>query len=122
MARELFEDQRSERQQDGVGAGHEQITPGAKTPQSSSRGGLQTQLGRGGAIGPGDGAESSVATGSATAQPVDGRTRSQSSESNNTFSQSGVSMQERPDWEKAGLRPLNPFMVPLKLLARHNRK
>ncbi|XP_029616452.1 snRNA-activating protein complex subunit 2 isoform X2 [Salmo trutta] len=47
-----------------------------------------------------------------------GQAQGQTPSTNDASAKSGTATQRKPDWEKAGLCPLNPFMVPLKLLAR----
>lgn len=47
-----------------------------------------------------------------------GQAQGQTPTTNDTSAKSGTATQRKSDWEKAGLCPLNPFMVPLKLLAR----
>ncbi|XP_041740692.1 uncharacterized protein snapc2 [Coregonus clupeaformis] len=47
-----------------------------------------------------------------------GQAHGQTPSTNDASAKSGTAMQRKPDWEKVGLCPLNPFMVPLKLLAR----
>ncbi|XP_064796246.1 snRNA-activating protein complex subunit 2 [Oncorhynchus masou masou] len=47
-----------------------------------------------------------------------GQAQGQTPSTNDTSAKSGTSRQRKSVWEKAGLCPLNPFMVPLKLLAR----
>lgn len=47
-----------------------------------------------------------------------GQAQGQTPSTNDASAKSGMATQRKPDWEKAGLCPLNPFMVPLKLLAR----
>lgn len=48
----------------------------------------------------------------------DGQAHSQSASTDNVSGQSRSSSQGTPDREKAGICPLNPFMVPMQLLAQ----
>uniref|UniRef100_UPI003AAEC64E snRNA-activating protein complex subunit 2 n=1 Tax=Centroberyx gerrardi TaxID=166262 RepID=UPI003AAEC64E len=119
MAREMLKDEKPEKE----GKDQHHITP------LHNRDSLQTQTESGQDTGPnpdpdrnrmdstsqgnaaGGGADNSVAMDSAgkTDEPGDGQ-----AESNNTSRQPG-------DWEKVGLCPLNPFMMPLKLLMRKQK-
>ncbi|XP_071373352.1 snRNA-activating protein complex subunit 2 [Centroberyx affinis] len=106
MAREMLNDEKPEKE----GKDQHHITA------LHNRDSLQTQTGSGQVSGPdpdpaGGGADSRVAMESARKTDKPGDVQA---ESNNTSRKPG-------DWEKVGLCPLNPFMVPLKLLMRKQK-